>query len=285
MSEKKSCSGNCGGCESAGRPEECALQECLRRIDHKIMVMSGKGGVGKSTVSVNLAMALAMEGKRVGLLDVDMHGPSIPKMLHLEEAVLHADGGRLQPVEINGILVMSIGFMLHSPDQAVIWRGPMKIGIIKQLLSEVEWGDLDYLIIDCPPGTGDEPLSVCQMIPDADGAIIVTTPQQVAAADVSRSLNFCSQLSCPVIGLIENMSGFACPHCQTVTDIFASGAGEQLAAQYGIPLLGKIPLDPAICRGGDDGRPFIHHYAGSATAKAFAEAILPILRLSDRSQA
>ncbi|MBO5763130.1 MAG: Mrp/NBP35 family ATP-binding protein [Lentisphaeria bacterium] len=272
MSEQSSCSGNCSSCKAAKESEECKMRAVLGGIKHKIVVMSGKGGVGKSTVSVNLAMALALQGCRVGILDVDVHGPSVPKMLKLERQPEMVDD-KILPVSVGNLHVMSVGLLLEAPDQPVIWRGPAKIGVIRQFLTDVLWGELDYLIVDAPPGTGDEPLTVCQLLPDADGAIIVTTPQEVAALDVSKSLTFCKQLNFPVLGIVENMSGFACPHCGEVTDIFASGAGEKLSEEYGVPLLGKLPVDPAICYGGDQGTPFIHRFADTATAKAFAAIV------------
>ena len=274
MAEGHSCSGNCSDCGDE-KKQSCEMRIDLSRIQHKIVVMSGKGGVGKSTVAVNLATSLALNGHRVGLLDVDIHGPSVPKMLHLEGAALCAENEKLLPVPVGDLKVMSIGFLLENQDDAVIWRGPVKIGVIKQFLSEVEWGDLDYLVVDCPPGTGDEPLSVCQMLlPEGDaGAVIVTTPQQVAAADVSRSLNFCRQLNFKVLGLIENMSGFVCPKCGEVTEIFSAGAGSALAERYGVKLLGRIPIDPAVCSGGDAGTPFVHASADGAAAKAFAKIV------------
>lgn len=270
------CGGGCGKQE-----EQSETQKCMARIKHKIIVMSGKGGVGKSTVAVNLAMALSMDGRRVGLLDVDIHGPSIPTMLNLTHERICVNDGKIVPISLGELKVMSIGFMLQDCDDAVIWRGPMKMGVIKQFLSEVEWGDLDYLIIDSPPGTGDEPLSVCQLIENADGAIIVTTPQEVSAADVRKSIDFCSKLNMPVLGIIENMSGFACAECGKVTDIFNAGGGQSLADKFGLHLLGKIPLDPAICHAGDSGKPFIYHLAKTASAKAFEAAIAPILALTN----
>jgi Mrp family chromosome partitioning ATPase len=238
-------------------------------MPHTIAV-AGKGGVGKSTVSTNLALALSMRGFKVGLLDTDFHGPSVPKMLGLEGAELLGDGEMIMPVDGgDNLKVMSIGFSLSSPHQAVIWRGPVKYGVLQQLLGEVRWGELDYLVIDVPPGTGDEALSLCQMLPQADGAVVVTTPQQVAATDVSKSLDFLRQLDFNVIGIVENMSGFVCPHCGEITAIFSSGAGEELAAQYGVKVLGRIPIDPAVCSSGDSGNPVVRAHADSATAKAF----------------
>ncbi|MFZ4395053.1 MAG: iron-sulfur cluster carrier protein MrpORP [Kiritimatiellia bacterium] len=252
----------------------------MQHIRHKILVMSGKGGVGKSTVAANLAISLSLAGKRVGLLDVDIHGPSIPKMLHLEEAHVQTRDGAILPVEHAGLKVMSIGFLLQDRDDAVIWRGPMKATVIKQFLQDVNWGDLDYLIVDSPPGTGDEPLSVCQLAAPVDGAIVVTTPQDVATADVRRSINFCHQLDLPVLGVVENMSGFVCPKCGEVTDIFKSGGGERMAADMGVPFLGRIPIDPAVGRACDDGTPFVYSYSQTETAKAFERVIAPILALS-----
>jgi ATP-binding protein involved in chromosome partitioning len=263
--------------------DEQRLQEQLGRIRHRIIVMSGKGGVGKSTVAVNLAISLALAGKRVGLLDVDIHGPSLPKMLKLDHASAQAKNGVIQPVEKAGIKVMSIGFLLRDRDDALIWRGPMKMGVIKQFLQDVEWGDLDCLVIDAPPGTGDEPLSVAQLAAPLDGAIVVTTPQDVATADVRKSIMFCRQLDLPVLGVIENMSGFACPHCATVTHIFNTGGGERMAQDMGVRFLGRIPIDPSIGQACDAGEPFIYHYNKTETAKAFENLIAPVLSLLDRS--
>lgn len=263
--------------------QERKLRRRLADIRHKVLVLSGKGGVGKSTVAVNLAASLSLSGHRVGLLDVDFHGPSVPTLLGLqqERAVSGEDG--LLPVEVGDLKVMSISFLLGERDAAVIWRGPMKMGAIKQLLAEVEWGELDFLIIDSPPGTGDEPLSVCQLIGNADGAVIVTTPQEVSLSDVRRSITFCRQLNLPVLGVIENMSGFVCPKCGEVVDIFKSGGGEDMAKSMDVPFLGRIPLDPAVVRAGDDGKAYVHHYAATETAKTFAKAIVPIAELSKQN--
>lgn len=253
------------------------LQSRLCRIEHVIVVLSGKGGVGKSTVAVNLATALMMAGKRVGLLDVDIHGPSIPTMLGLEHETIRGSEEGLLPIEIGDLKVMSLGFLLKNPDDAVIWRGPMKMGVIKQFLKDVFWGDLDYLIIDSPPGTGDEPLSVCQLIGTLDGAVIVTTPQKVAAVDVRKSITFCHQVHVPVIGIVENMSGFACPKCGEITSIFQSGAGKQIAEDMGVPFLGAIPMDPQIAASCDAGHAFIHNFANSATAESMRAIIRRIV--------
>ncbi|NLN75530.1 MAG: P-loop NTPase [Armatimonadetes bacterium] len=283
MSQEHSCGAEgCGagqsGCGSCGAEnaqtldqfmESLEREDTLRRIKHKIVVLSGKGGVGKSTIAVNLAVSLGLTGNKVGLLDVDIHGPSVPKMLHLEEHRLESNGRKLIPAEIGNIKVMSIGFMLQDAQDAVIWRGPMKAGVIKQFVEEVEWGNLDYLIVDCPPGTGDEPLSIIQTLQDADGAVIVTTPQDVALADVAKSIHFCAQLNLKVLGVVENMSGFACPHCSETVDIFKSGGGEQLAESMNVPFLGRVPLDPVVVTAGDSGTPYIYNYSNSAAARAF----------------
>ncbi len=287
----------CGGghgigasCPSAGgsgpgkTPEEEAgerrLADSLARIRHTVLVLSGKGGVGKSTVAVNLASALVLAGRRVGLLDIDIHGPSIPTMLGLATEGLPMAEHALVPIKLGGLKVMSIGFLLQDPDQAVIWRGPMKMGVIRQFLSDVDWGDLDYLIVDAPPGTGDEPLSICQLISHADGAVIVTTPQEVALAAVRRSINFCRQLAMPVLGVVENMSGLTCPHCGKVTEVFNAGGGERMAAKMNVPFLGRIPLDPAIGVAADTGRPDLGTFAKTPAAQEFAKMIQPILKLS-----
>jgi ATP-binding protein involved in chromosome partitioning len=265
--------------------DDANLKSNLGRIKHKIMVLSGKGGVGKSTVAANIAVAIALEGNKVGILDTDFHGPSIPTLLYLGNARPTSDGKSILPVQLtDGIKVMSIGFLLPNQDDAVIWRGPMKMSVIKQLLTEVNWGDLDYLIIDFPPGTGDEPLSVAQLIPESDGAIIVTTPQDLSINDVRKCINFCRQVNVPVLGVVENMSGLVCPHCNNVIDIFKKGGGETMAAEMGVPFLGSIPIEPMIVEASDAGKPFVYHYSKTEAAKAFSRAVEPILHLEDRVQ-
>jgi ATP-binding protein involved in chromosome partitioning len=263
--------------------EDMALQDRMSQIKHKIMVLSGKGGVGKSTVAVNIAVALAVEGKKVGILDADFHGPSIPTLLHLNGKSLKAGENGIEPIAfVEGVKVISIGFFMQEQDKAVIWRGPMKISVIKQLLAEVNWGELDYLIIDFPPGTGDEPLSVAQLIPEADGAIIVTTPQDLSLIDVRKSIDFCRQLKLPVLGVIENMSGLVCPHCEQVIDVFKRGGGEKMAAEMGVPFLGRIPIEPLIVEASDSGKPFIYHYGETKAAQAFNKAVQPLLGMKPR---
>ena len=287
----------CSSCESKTCPssaaaddgsleqflEREALAERLDRIGHKILVLSGKGGVGKSTVAANLAVSLARQGLRTGLLDIDLHGPSIPKLLRLEGQGMASDGQTIEPADFNDHLkVVSIGFLLQSPDDAVIWRGPLKMGVIKQFIKDVNWGELDYLVVDSPPGTGDEPLSICQLVPDADGAVIVTTPQAVAIADVRKCITFCGKLNLPVLGVVENMSGFLCPHCGERTDLFGSGGGERMAGEMGVPFLGRVPLDPQVVASGDAGQPFAADPSAGPTAQAFADIVA---HLTDRGAA
>ncbi len=254
--------------------EQQAVEERLARIGRVLLVLSGKGGVGKSTVAVNIAAALARDGKEVGLLDVDIHGPSIPGMLGLEgEPVLTHDGALL-PVEFTpNLKVMSIGFLLKGRNEAVIWRGPMKFGVIRQFMGDVEWGALDYLVIDSPPGTGDEPLSVAQMAGKRAEAVIVTTPQRVSVDDVRKSVDFCRKLELPVAGIVENMSGFVCPHCGDTVDIFDSGGGKRLAEEAGVNFLGSVPLDPCVVRSGDAGRPFVLEGDDTPVTRAFRNVV------------
>jgi len=294
VEEKKTCD-TCGDSDCAAKkqkkdesPEEYAdrrkLQATLCRIQKKIVVLSGKGGVGKSTVAVNLATALALNGLRVGLLDVDIHGPSVPTMLGLENETLKGGPDGLFPVEFGGLKIMSLGFLLQNPDDAVIWRGPMKMGVIKQFLTDVHWGDLDYLIVDAPPGTGDEPLSLCQLIQPLDGAIIVTTPQKVAAVDVRKSISFCKRLDVPVVGVIENMSGFACPKCGEITQILPTGGGKKISTDMNVPFLGAIPMDPAIAQSGDSGKVFIYHSSKTPTGEIMQKIIDEITKDLDKTK-
>jgi Mrp family chromosome partitioning ATPase/predicted Fe-Mo cluster-binding NifX family protein len=259
------------------------LARRMGRIAHKVLVLSGKGGVGKSTVAVNLAAALREAGMRAGLLDVDVHGPSVPKLLGLDGVSISlgpesGDGEvSMLPVEADGIEVMSVAFLLQGAGDPVIWRGPMKHGAIGQLLGDTEWGELDWLVIDAPPGTGDEPLSVCQLVPDADGAVVVTTPQELSVADVRRSIGFCRQVGMKVLGVIENMSGFVCPKCGGRVDVFKTGGGRRLAEEMRVPFLGAVPLDPMIVGASDEGRPFVEQLRGSAAAEAFSGIVSAIL--------
>ncbi|MFA6221305.1 MAG: Mrp/NBP35 family ATP-binding protein [Desulfomonilaceae bacterium] len=263
--------------------EDLKLADTLTRIDNTLLVLSGKGGVGKSTVAVNLAAALAAADKEVGLLDIDFHGPSVPTLLGLEGAEVEQGTGKgLEPIKIaKNLKVMSIEFIIReNKDQAVIWRGPMKHRMIHEFLSEVDWGHLDFLIVDAPPGTGDEPLSICQMAPPRSQAIIVTTPQKVAIRDVRKSINFCKSLGMPIFGIIENMSGFVCPTCGASHPLFKTGGGEKLARETGFRFLGAVPIDPRVVTASDDGKPFVTEYPASPTSKAFEQIIGPILSLS-----
>jgi ATP-binding protein involved in chromosome partitioning len=261
--------------------QEEQLRERMGQIRHKILVLSGKGGVGKSTVAVNIAVGLGMEGKKVGILDVDFHGPSIPTLLHLDNKAIQADRINDFPMDyVYGIKVVSLGLLLTDMDAAVIWRGPVKMGVIRQFLTDIQWGELDYLIIDFPPGTGDEPLAVAQMLPESDGAVIVTTPQEVSLADVRKSISFCRQVKVPILGIVENMSGLICPHCGQLIDLFKSGGGEAMARRLNVPFLGRIPLEPTIVEASDSGKPFIYHNSQTEAAKAFSEGIIkPLLAL------
>ncbi len=286
MSE--SCNHDCTHCSQKKSEEECAAErafaEKMSKIRHKIVILSGKGGVGKSTVAANLALGLQLEGMKVGLLDVDFHGPSIPTMLGVKGASCYGQEDQILPLETAGVKVMSIDFFLDDTNSAVIWRGPMKYGTIKQMLEDVAWGELDYLIIDCPPGTGDEPLGVIQLLQTAAGpelqALLVTTPQEVSAADVRKSVSFCRQLQLPVVGVVENMSGFVCPHCGEVTYIFKQGGGEKLAKDAGIPFLGRIPLDPAVGDASDAGKTFLRTAPqNSPVVKNFQEVVNAVLAL------
>ncbi|MGI6481225.1 MAG: Mrp/NBP35 family ATP-binding protein [Sphaerochaetaceae bacterium] len=249
-------------------PEEVKAPKERRTL----MVMSGKGGVGKSTVAVNLAISLAKQGLRVGLVDVDIHGPSIPTMLNLPNITVMQAADGIQPVilgDLYNIEVMSLGFLLEKADDPVVWRGPLKNTLIAQFLNEVAWGPLDYLIVDLPPGTGDEPLSVAQQLSGKAEGILVTTPQAVATVDVARSINFCRQMKIPVAGIVENMAGFVCPQCHTTTAIFRSGGGRALADKYHIPFLGSIPIDPLMGLAGDGGIPFVQRFEGSPIANTY----------------
>lgn len=237
------------------KPEEPKLIKNMRAIKNKIMVMSGKGGVGKSTVAANLAARLAERGHKVGLLDADIHGPSIPKMFGIEDEKPTVDENGIVPVSVTeNLSVMSVALLLPDKDAPVIWRGPAKMGAIKQFLEEVSWGKLDYLIIDLPPGTGDEPLSVAQLIEKVDGAVVVTTPQDVAIVSVRKSIKFAEILEVPVIGLVENMSGIICPHCDEKMELFNKGGVEQAAADFNIKILGELPLDPKLAEIEDNGK-------------------------------
>ena len=258
--------------------EDRMLRNRMRDIGLKLLVLSGKGGVGKSTVAANLAVSLARRGKAVGLLDVDVHGPSIPKLMALEGNRPGLGGSQLSPVQVGeNLKVMSIGFLLDSGSEAVIWRGPLKYNVIRQFLRDVAWGRLDYLVVDSPPGTGDEPLSVAQLVGSPARAVVVTTPQDLAISDVRRCISFCNALSLPVVGIIENMSGYVCPGCGQKLDLFKKGGGELLAGEMDVPFLGRIPIDPQITVCGDAGTPLSGAGSESPGGGAFESIVGAIL--------
>jgi Mrp family chromosome partitioning ATPase len=242
-----------------------------------IAVMSGKGGVGKSTISTNLAVSISRMGKKVGIMDADLHGPDIPKMLGVEGSYPTADqNGKITPISISDNLsAISMGFLLESDDQPVIWRGPLKMGAIKQFINDVTWGELDFLIIDLPPGTGDEALSVAQLVPENSNAVIVTTPQEVALLDSRKAINFAKKLGMNVLGVVENMSGMVCPHCGKKIDLFGKGGGRKAATELDVPFLGEVPIIPSMVKSGDEGRPAVLEDGGASISLAqVAENVL-----------
>ncbi len=259
--------------------ERTKIVKNMERVKHKLVVMSGKGGVGKSTVAANLAVALGKD-RQVGIVDVDITGPDIPKILGIEDLRLQATEDGIQPARAdNDVKAVSMAYFTIERDTAVIWRGPLKMKAINQMLGDVDWGELDYLIIDLPPGTSDEPLSIAQNIPDADGAIIVTTPQDVALLDVRKAISFANTLNMPVVGIVENMSGYTCPECGHHVDVFKKGGGEAAAKELGLPFLGRIPLDPEVVVGGDAGKPFVLARPKSETTKAFQQVVEKVIQL------
>jgi ATP-binding protein involved in chromosome partitioning len=283
----------CAGCDPSHHAaekdrEEQELNRALKRIRHKLVVMSGKGGVGKSSVAVSLALALARRGKKVGLMDVDLHGPNVLRMLGLKEPLDLSHGQFALPPDLfDNLRVISIEAIMRDRDMAVIWRGPLKHQLIRQFISEVQWGDLDYLVVDSPPGTGDEPMSVAQTIPNAQ-AVIVTTPQEISLADVRKSLNFCEKINMKVLGIVENMSGYACPHCGKDLPLFKRGGGAKTAEAAKVTFLGALPFDPAVVEAADQGQLLNVKEAGSAFFQALAPivdqvlAALPLTPLATR---
>lgn len=248
------------------------LEKNMNQIKYKVLVLSNKGGVGKSSVATTIAFYLSNNGNKVGLLDADIHGPSVAKMLGFEGKRITVNNRRLIPYSVNpNLCAISMASLLDSNDHPVIWRGPLKMGVLKQFLAEVDWGILDYLIIDSPPGTGDEPLSICQMIKGLTGAVIVTTPQDIALLDSRKCVHFLKQLNTPVFGILENMSGFTCPNCGTKIDLFKSGGGEKAALELGVPFLGRIPFDTRMVDLGDNGKSFLQIYPDSEVTRAFVK--------------
>lgn len=264
--------------------QEKNIEETLSKIENRLLIFSGKGGVGKSTVATNLGLALSKKDKQVGLLDVDIHGPNLAMMLGVEgKRMAAANEKKILPVPITkNLRLVSMAFLLESPDLPVIWRGPLKMKVIQQFLGDVDWGKLDYLIIDSPPGTGDEPLSVAQLIP-ATGAIIVTTPQEVSLLDSRKAVNFARKLNLNVVGIIENMSGLICPYCGKKIDLFKEGGGEKTAKEMGVPFLGRVPIDPNIVQASDTGKPFILESPDSEASKAFMAIVDEIIASSSKS--
>ncbi|MFI4910485.1 MAG: iron-sulfur cluster carrier protein MrpORP [Sedimentisphaeraceae bacterium JB056] len=270
--------------QSHGHPQadEKKLQDNMAAIGKKILVLSGKGGVGKSTVAANIAMELAQKGYKVGLLDIDFHGPSIPRLTGLTGQKSFGTETELMPVPAgDNLRVMSIAFLLQDDSQAVVWRGPMKYSVIQKLLADTVWGDLDYLVVDAPPGTGDEPLSIAQLVGNNAGAILVTTPQRVAIEDVRRCVTFCKQVFLPIWGIVENMAGFVCPKCEETIDIFGKDGGKQLAEEFNIDLLSRIPMDSQIAAGADEG----DSIANSSVSKPVREALDTLInKIVDKTQ-
>ncbi|MDO8874111.1 MAG: Mrp/NBP35 family ATP-binding protein [Methanoregula sp.] len=276
------CDENGSSCSSGSTPQPQKGLPPRSKIDvkHVILVLSGKGGVGKSTVSVNLASALSAHGRTVGLLDLDFHGPNIPKMLGIESQKPAVIEKHIEPVHVTGTLsVMSMAFLLPDTSTPVVWRGPMKMVAIRQFLDEVNWGTLDYLVVDLPPGTGDEALSIAQLAPNVKGAVIVTTPQDVAVLDAVKSVKFIQKLEIPVIGIIENMSGMICPHCGDTIDLFGRDGGKKAAEDLNVPFLGVIPLDPEMVKAGDEGRPYVLRHTDTPTWKAVDAVMEKLVKL------
>ena len=250
------------------------LKQNMSQIQHKILVLSNKGGVGKSLVAVNLVCSLSEKGFKVGILDADLHGPSVAKMLGFEGRKLQGSSEGIIPMRISpNLIAISMAFLIETSDAPLIWRGPLKMMALKQFLGEVEWGALDYLIVDSPPGTGDEPLSICQLIPELEGGIIVTSPQKVALLDSRKCINFLKNLNISILGIIENMSGLKCPHCGKNINLFKSGGGEKVSLEFNIPFLGKIPIDINLVESSDEGKPYILQYKNSETAQVFNKIV------------
>ena len=261
-------------------PAAAPARRVLPGVRYKVAVASGKGGVGKSTVAANLALALQRGGATVGLLDADIYGPSQQLMMGCTDKPRVNAAEKILPVDGNGVAVMSLGFLM-DPDQPVIWRGPMVMKALQQFIEDVEWGTLDYLVVDLPPGTGDAQLTITQQVP-LDGAVIVTTPQDVALIDARKGLAMFQKVNVPVLGMIENMSAFVCPHCGERSEIFKHGGGRRTAEQLGVPFLGDIPIDPAIVLGGDAGTPIVASHPDSPAAKAFLELAAAVRRQVER---
>eukprot|EP00053_Salpingoeca_punica_P016392 m.154249 g.154249 ORF g.154249 m.154249 type:complete len:319 (+) comp16955_c2_seq1:66-1022(+) len=299
QSEQAGQAASCAGCPNQGicssgaakgpDPDVGQVRQRMQAVHHKVLVLSGKGGVGKSTFTAQLAFGLASkEDRQVGVLDVDICGPSQPRIMGVDGAEVHQSGSGWSPVyPRENLAVMSIGFLLPSADDAVIWRGPKKNGLIKQFLKDVDWGEIDYLVVDTPPGTSDEHLSLAQYLQGTrlDGAVIVTTPQEVSLLDVRKEITFCRKVRIPIIGVVENMSGFVCPNCKTESMIFppTTGGAEQMCAEMKVPFLGKLPLDPRIGKCCDEGLSFVEEVPESPAAKAYQHIIEQIVSFCEKA--
>lgn len=279
-----SCSSQKKGEKSVGASvQDQLIKSTLDNIRFKLFVMSGKGGVGKSSIAVNLAAALALKGYRVGLLDVDIHGPSVPHLLGLTGSLEISRGSLVSPKQYGErLFVVSMESLLKDPDQAVLWRGPMKTAAIRQFIADVDWGHLDYLVVDSPPGTGDEPMTVLKTIPEAL-SIVVTTPQEISLADVRKAINFLQYAHANILGLVENMSGLICPHCSKTIELFKTGGGKALAQKYGLEFLGAIPLDPAAVVAGDLGKPVVMLDEDTPAKQALLDLADNVIRTSENS--
>ena len=260
--------------------KDLQIKANLDKIEHRIMVMSGKGGVGKSFVATNLAYGLAMQGKTVGILDIDIHGPSIAKLTGIEGVPIpaHPESGKPMPIKVlSNLYALTVASLINSEDSALIWRGPMKMALIKQFFCDFDWPNLDYLIIDCPPGTGDEPLSIVQTLGQVDGAVIVTTPQDIAILDVKKSVDFAQKLNVPILGVVENMKYFRCPDCGKVTPIFIGNQLEKMIFDHQLDILAELEIDPNIAVSADSGKPFIYFYNKLPSAEVLMEAVLKLI--------
>lgn len=257
--------------------EKERIIENLKHVRNRLLVFSGKGGVGKTTVAVNIAAGLVLRGRKVGLLDTDIHGPNVPKMLGIEDARFETSSGKVVPiVSSSGVRAISMSMFTQTPDAPVVWRGPLKMRAIAQFLTDVDWGELDWLIIDSPPGTGDEPLSVAQLIPST-AALIVTTPQAVALLDSRKAVTFAQLLKLKILGVVENMSGLVCPHCSKQIELFGQGGGAKMAREMLVPLLGQVPLDPSVVKDGDTGKPFVIAHPNSQAANVMMKIVARIM--------
>ncbi len=260
--------------------QEQRLREKVAAISHQILVLSGKGGVGKSTVAASLAWGLAARDLRTGLLDADLNGPSIPLMMGVDKGLGQGLASSSPVRVLEQLHVMSIGFLLEDRNTPTIWRGPLRSGVVRQFIADIDWGELDYLVVDLPPGTGDEPLTVAQACPQADGGLIVTTPQEASLADCRKAINFLRAVDLPVLGVIENMSGFVCPYCGEVSDVFGAGGGESMAQEMGVPFLGRLPLAPEVVTLCDHGHSVLGAGAPAAVRDAFASIVEALVSAS-----